>query len=368
MRRRSLEIIMDLKAPFEKMEAELEDLGQKLSDPQVIADHSLFRDLARRHAELEPAVALWHEHQQAAKDREEAESLLAEAEDDEMREFLQGEADDAAARLQTLHQRLLRELLPKDPMADNNAVIEIRAGTGGDEAAIFAGDLFGMYTAMAERKGWKIEVVDGNASDMGGYKEVSFLLEGRGAFGTMKHESGVHRVQRVPKTESQGRLHTSAATVAVLPEAEAVDIEISPDDLRIESFRAGGPGGQHMQKNDTAVRITHIPTGVSVASSNQRSQLQNRDQAMRMVRSRLYDMELEKRQAEEAAVRREQVKSGDRSEKIRTYNWPQDRVTDHRIGLTIHNIPAIMNGEIDELVEALQEHTDAERLAELAGE
>ncbi len=359
---------MDLTAPFQKMEAELDELAGRLSEPDVITDQNLFRDLSRRHSELTPAVELWHEYEQAVRDREEAELLLAEAEDEAMAEFLQAELDAAAERVAALHSRLLRELLPRDPLADKNAIVEIRAGTGGDEAALFAGDLFGMYATMAERKRWKIEVVTENEAELGGYKEVAFVLEGRGAYGTMKHESGVHRVQRVPKTEAQGRIHTSAATVAVLPEAEAVDVEISPDDLRMENFRAGGPGGQHMQKNETAVRITHIPSGISVACSNQRSQLQNRDQAMRMLRSRLYESELEKRQAEEAATRRLQVKSGDRSEKIRTYNWPQDRVTDHRIGLTVHNIPALMNGEIDELLQALHENEEAERLKELAGD
>lgn len=357
---------MDLTETFDSMEAELEKLGLRLSDPAVIADHNLFRDLSRRHAELAPVVSMWHEYRQALQDREEAEGLLVETDDAEMREFLQAEMQEAAARAETLHRRLLRELLPRDPMADNNAIVEIRAGTGGEEAGLFAANLFGMYSAFAERKGWNSEVLDADSSELGGYKEVSFVLEGRGAYATMKHESGVHRVQRVPKTEAQGRIHTSAATVAVLPEAEAVDVDIAAEDLRFENFRAGGPGGQHMQKNETAVRITHLPTGLTVASSNQRSQMQNREQALRMLRSRLYEMELEKRRSEEAAVRREQVRSGDRSEKIRTYNWPQDRVTDHRIGLTIHNIPAIMNGEIDELVEALAEHADAERLADLA--
>jgi peptide chain release factor 1 len=357
---------MDLTGPFEKMTAELDELAHRLSDPAVIADNNLFRDLSRRHSELEPAVALWQEYQQALQDREEAETMLAEAEDDEMREFLAAEHEEAAQKVEKLHHRLLRELLPKDPRADHNAIVEIRAGTGGEEAGLFAGDLFTMYSCLAERRHWKLEVLDDNESDLGGYKEITFILEGRGVFGIMRHESGVHRVQRVPKTESQGRIHTSAASVVVLPEAEEVDVEIDPGDLRIESFRAGGPGGQHMQKNETAVRITHIPSGISVASSNQRSQMQNRDQAMRMLRTRLYEMEIERRQAEEAAARRQQVKSGDRSEKIRTYNWPQDRVTDHRIGMTIHNIPAILNGEIDDLLLALQENEDAERLKELA--
>jgi peptide chain release factor 1 len=350
------------------METEMHETATRLSEPAVIGDQNLFRTLARRHAELQPAVALWHEFQKAQAAAVDAEAMLAEAEDDEMRDFMRAEREEARASVEVLHGRLLRELLPKDPMADKNAIVDIRAGTGGDEAALFAGDLFGMYSGLAERRGWKIEVVEENESDLGGYNKINFVLEGRGAYGTMKHEIGVHRVQRVPKTESQGRIHTSAASVVVLPEAEAVDVEVKDEDLKIEAFRAGGPGGQHMQKNETAVRITHVPSGVSVASSNQRSQMQNKDQAMRMLRSRIYEMEMERRTAEESALRKGQVKSGDRSEKIRTYNWPQDRVTDHRIGLTIHNIPAIMIGEIDNLVEALQEAADAERLETLAGD
>jgi len=358
---------MDLEQTFTRMQAELDEVAQKLSDPAVIADQNQFRDLGRRHAELQEAVDAWHAYLQASTSRDEADMLLAEDEDEQMREFLTAERDEAAALVEKLHAQLMRQLLPKDPMDDKNAIVEIRAGTGGDEAGIFTGDLFGMYSGLADRKGWKLEIIDGNESDMGGYKEVCFILEGKGAFGTMKHESGVHRVQRVPKTESQGRIHTSAASVVVLPEAEEVDVAIQPSDLKIESFRAGGPGGQHMQKNDTAVRITHLPTGNAVVSSSQRSQHQNREQALRMLRSRLLEAELERKQQEESAARREQVRSGDRSEKIRTYNWPQDRVTDHRIGLTVHNIPALMGGEMDEIVEALKENEYAERLKDLVG-
>ncbi len=358
---------MDLNQTFERMAEELEELSRKLSDPAVIADQYLFRDLSRRHSELQSALDLWNEYSQAVTDRDDAEALLAETDDDEMRAFIQAEYDEATKTVESLYNRLLLTLVPRDPRDAKNAIVEIRAGTGGEEAALFAGDLFGMYSGYAERKGWKVDVLGENESEMGGYKEISFIVEGHGAFGTMKHESGVHRVQRVPKTESQGRLHTSAASVVVLPEAEEVDIEIAPSDLKIEAFRAGGPGGQHMQKNDTAVRIVHLPSGIAVVSSNQRSQLQNKDQALRMLRSRLLEIELEKQQAEEAAVRREQVRSGDRSEKIRTYNWPQDRITDHRIGLTIHNIPAVMNGEFGPMAEALLEHEDAERLKRLVG-
>ena len=357
---------MDFKTPFEKMEAELREIGLKLSDPNVISDQNQFRDLARRHSDLESAVALWHDYCQAGSDHADARALLAEADDDEMKEYLQAEAEEAAERLGDLEAKLLRQLVPKDPVDEKNAIVEVRAGTGGEEAAIFAGDLFAMYAGYAERVGWKLEVTDQSESEMGGYKEIAFILEGRNAYGIFKHESGVHRVQRVPKTESQGRIHTSAASVIVLPEAEEVDFDIPAADLKMENFRAGGPGGQHMQKNETAVRVTHVPSGLSVVSSSQRSQHQNREQAVRLLRSRLFEIELERQQAEASAVRREQVKSGDRSEKIRTYNVPQDRMTDHRIGLTLHNLPALMGGELDALFEALAEAEHADRLKELA--
>jgi peptide chain release factor 1 len=352
---------MDISITFDKMEAELADLERQLSDPAVITDQNLFRDLSRRHSELIPAIELYHEYQRALGDVEGAQELLAEGDDQEVHQML----EEAQASAEALHHRLLLELLPKDPKDDKGTILEIRAGTGGDEAGIFAGDLFTMYRRLAERRGWRIDVMSENPSEMGGYKEIVFAVEGRGAYGVLKHEFGVHRVQRVPKTEQQGRIHTSAATVAVLPEAQEVDIQIQPQDLQIEAFRAGGPGGQHMQKNETAVRITHLPTKVSVACSDQRSQQQNRERAMRILMARLYELELQRQQAEEAAARREQVRSGDRSEKIRTYNFPQDRLTDHRVGLTLHNLPALMDGELEELISALLEHHNAERLAAL---
>ena len=244
--------------------------------------------------------------------------------------------------------------------------MDIRAGTGGDEAALFARELFDMYSSLAQRCGWKVEVMSQNLSEMRGLKETIFAVQGAGTYGLLRHESGVHRVQRVPVTESQGRLHTSAATVAVLLEAEDIDIKLDGSDLKFEAFRAGGPGGQHMQKNETAVRITHLPSDISVTCSDQRSQHQNRERALRLLRARLYELEQRRQQEEAAAQRRQQVKSGDRSEKIRTYNFPQDRLTDHRIGLTLHNLPALMNGEIDELLAALQQYAQQQRLQELA--
>jgi peptide chain release factor 1 len=291
--------------------------------------------------------------------------MLAEADEEEMREFLDTELGAARTRLKEQEKQVLLALVPGDPLAEKNAIIEIRAGTGGDEAALFARDLFTMYARLAERKGWKLEVLDESEAEKGGLKEGVFKLVGHGAYGTLEMESGVHRVQRVPETESQGRIHTSAATVAVLPELEEVDLTIDPSEISVEVFRAGGPGGQHMQKNETAVRITHKATGLSAASSGERSQLQNREKAMAILRARLYEARREEQEREQAAKRRSQIKSGDRSEKIRTYNFPQDRLTDHRIGLTMHNLPALLGGEIDELTEALREYKEEQRLAKV---
>jgi peptide chain release factor 1 len=357
---------MDFDATFAGMIRELAELEGQLSDPTVLADQNRFRDLSVRHSELAPMVAAYHEYKAAVSDREEAAALLAEAEDDQMREFLQASREEAEGQVARLEQSLLKMLLPKNPMDDKNAVLEIRAGTGGEEAALFAGDLLTMYVKLAERRGWHTELVDATLGEMGGYKEAVLEVRGKGAYGTLRHESGVHRVQRVPVTESQGRIHTSAATIAVLPEVEEVDVELDPSDLEFENFRAGGPGGQHMQKNETAVRITHRPTGLTVACSDQRSQGQNKERALGLLRSRLYDMRMQEQADKVAKDRKEQVKSGDRSEKIRTYNFPQDRLTDHRIGLSLHNLPVLLVGEIDELLEALAEDERQRKLQELA--
>ena len=357
---------MEFKAALDNLRQEFAEVEKNLSDPAVIGIQNQFRQLSIRHAELQPVLETYDAYLQAEKQRDEAAEMMPEADGDEMREFLETERDEAEATLARLQEQLTRMLVPRDPADAKNAVVEIRAGTGGDEAALFAGDLCSMYTRYAELKGYNTSVLDATESEMGGYKEIVFSVEGAGVYGALRHESGVHRVQRVPETESQGRIHTSAATVAVLPEVEDVEFELDPGDLEIVTFRAGGPGGQHMQKNDTAVRITHKPTGVSVSCTNERSQRQNREKALKILRGKLYEAERRRQQEEIAATRKSQIGSGDRSEKIRTYNFPQDRLTDHRIGLTMHNLPAILAGQIDPLMDALAEAYYQDLLAQAA--
>ncbi len=356
---------MDIAEAMGKLEAEMRELEGSLAEPNAAANSNHFRDLSKRYAEIQPVVGLYQEYRATGQETIEAEALLDETEDGEMREFLTTELETARKRLARLEKDILLALVPGDPMAGKNAIVEIRAGTGGDEAALFARNLFDMYTRLAERRGWKSEVLDQSEAEMGGLREVILKVAGKGVYGSLELESGVHRVQRVPETESQGRIHTSAATVAVLPELEEVDLTIDPSELSIEAFRAGGPGGQHMQKNETAVRITHKPSGISVVCSSERSQLQNRERAMGILRARLYEQRRLEQEREQAAKRRQQIKSGDRSEKIRTYNFPQDRLTDHRIGLTLHNLPALLGGELDELIDALREYKEKERLTEV---
>lgn len=353
---------------MEKLAAELEELQQTLAQPETVADSARFRELSIRYSALEPTVSLYRQYQRVQEEIAEVQALLEESSEAEMRQFLSQEREQAEQRLAELEDKIMRALVPKDPMDEKKALIEVRAGTGGDEAALFARDLFEMYTRFAERKGWDVEVLQESEAEMGGFREVVFQVNGKGAYGILRSESGVHRVQRVPETESQGRIHTSAATVAVLPEVKEVDVELAPTDLKVETFRAGGPGGQHMQKNDTAVRITHVPTGLAVVCSNQRSQLQNRERALSLLRARLYEIQRQKQEQARVAQRREQIKSGDRSEKIRTYNFPQDRLTDHRLGLTLHNLPALMVGEIDELIAALQDYREKQHLEQIVKE
>ncbi len=342
--------------------ASYDELTRRLADPALMADQKEYARLAKEHRARTPLAEKAREYLTALDELDGAKEMLKAETDPEMKEMAVSEMKSIEERLPGLEDELKVMLLPSDPNDDRDIIVEIRAGAGGDEAAIFAGDLFRMYQRYADLQKWKYEEIDSSESESGGFKEVSFRVRGDKVYSKMKFESGVHRVQRVPATETQGRIHTSTATVAVLPEADDVEIEINPGDLRIDVYRSSGPGGQSVNTTDSAVRITHLPTGTVVQSQNQKSQLQNKEAALRVLRARLYEVELERQQAEQGAQRRSQIGSGDRSEKIRTYNYPQDRVTDHRIGLTIHNIPGVMSGEIDALVEGLVAADRAERL------
>lgn len=336
-----------------------EDLQAQLADPGVYGDAVRLRDVTRELKELEPIVAAYHAWRAAQASRADAEELLH---DPDLRELAQEEFAAARAECERLERELTLLLLPKDPNDHRNVILEIRSGVGGEESALFAGTLLRMYTMYAQSRGWRCETVNLSETELGGVKECSVLIEGEGAFSRLKFESGVHRVQRVPETESGGRIHTSAATVAVLPEAEEVDVEIDPKDLQIDTYRSSGAGGQHVNKTESAIRITHLPTGLVVECQDERSQYKNKDMAMKVLRSRLYERELARREEAEAASRRSQVGSGDRSERIRTYNFPQGRVTDHRIGLTLYKIDAILDGGLDELIDALVTADQAEKL------
>ncbi len=338
------------------------ELGEKISDPQVIADQNQWRKLMKEHSDLTPIVEKYGEYKAASRAIEEAREMLDEKPDKEFEEMLRLEIEENREKLPQIENELKILLIPKDPNDEKSVIMEIRGGTGGEEAALFAGDLFRMYSMYAESKRWKIEIMNSNPTDLGGYKEITFSIEGEGAYSRLKYESGVHRVQRVPETESSGRIQTSAATVAVLPEVEDVEVEINPNDLKIDVFRAGGPGGQCVNTTDSAVRITHLPTGLVVSCQDEKSQFKNKDKAMKVLRSRLYDLMESQRNAQISQERKSQVGSGDRSERIRTYNFPQGRVSDHRINLTLYKIDSIMNGDLDELIDALNTYFQSERL------
>lgn len=342
-----------------------EEVMQALNEPGVAEDQSRFRKLMKEQSDLAPVVDTYKAYKRAKQDIEDSLMLLEEENDEEMRELAKEELADSRRRVEQLEQELKILLLPKDPNDDKNIILEIRAGAGGDEAALFAAELYRMYVNYAESQRWKVELVSVNENGIGGFKEVVAMITGKGAYSRMKYESGVHRVQRVPETESGGRIHTSTATVAVMPEAEEVDVQIDMNDCRIDVMRASGNGGQCVNTTDSAVRLTHMPTGIVIYSQTEKSQLQNKEKAFRLLRSKLYDLELEKKMNAEAAERRSQIGTGDRSEKIRTYNFPQGRVTEHRIKLTLYKIDSVMNGDIQELLDSLIAADQAEKLSRL---
>ena len=347
---------------LDQIEARYEELTSALATLEIIQDSAKYQKTAKAHSEIATVVERYREYKDLKKGIAESKAVLADEKDSEMRAYAQEELDNLEVRLARVEEELKVLLLPKDPNDEKNVILEIRAGTGGDEATLFAAEIFRMYTRYAETQGWKVEMLSTSESPVGGLKEVIALMEGNRVYSRMKYESGVHRVQRVPATEQQGRVHTSAVTVAVLPEAEDVDVKIDPKDLRVDTFCSSGPGGQSVNTTYSAVRITHIPTNTVVSCQDEKSQIKNRDKAMRVLRSRLYEMEMQKQQEALAKERRAMVGSGDRSEKIRTYNFPQNRVTDHRVGLTMHQLTEVMDGNLQPLIEALVTHFQAEKL------
>jgi len=343
-----------------------EDVMAKLSEPAVLADPGEYQRLARIHAELMPVVEEYDRYRKLRRELEDARALLQETIDPEMRGLAEAEMEALTAEGEALEASLQGLLLPKDPTDDRNTILEVRAGTGGEEAGLFAAELLRMYTRYAEEKRWRVEMISLSTTGIGGVKEAILTVEGRGAYSRLKYESGVHRVQRVPATEASGRIHTSTVTVAVLPEAQEVDIQINPNDLRIDVFRSTGPGGQSVNTTDSAVRLTHLPSGLVVTCQDEKSQHKNRAKAMKVLRARLYDRELQRQKEAIDRDRKSQVGTGERAEKIRTYNFPQNRVTDHRIGVTLHNLSGVLEGDIDDLIQALAAHDQAERLKALS--
>ena len=347
-----------------ELETKFVSLTESINDPDNIADQNLWRNLMKEHSDLAPIIESYREYQITQRDILEAREVLEESNDEELRQMAKEELKAAQERMEEVTQTLKIRLLPKDPNDDKNVIVEIRGGAGGDEAALFAATLFRMYGHYADRSRWKTEILSANENGLGGYKEIVFMIQGRGAYSRLKYESGVHRVQRIPITESGGRIHTSTVTVAVLPEAEDVDVQLDMNDVRVDVFRSSGNGGQSVNTTDSAVRITHQPTGIVISCQDEKSQLKNKDKALKILRAKLYDLELEKRHAQLSAERKSQVGTGDRSERIRTYNYPQSRVTDHRISLTLHRLEAILDGDLNEIMDNLVTEDQAKKLGE----
>lgn len=350
---------------LQAIEDKFEDLERQISDPDVIANQSEWQKLTKAHSKLGSVVAKFREYKKVQQGLADTREMLKEKLDEDFRDMVQAEFEELKDQNVVLEEELRILLLPKDPNDDKNVIVEIRGGAGGDEAALFAGVLFRMYTRYAENQGWRVELLDSNPTGLGGFKEVVFSIEGDGAYSRLKYESGVHRVQRVPETEASGRIHTSTVTVAVLPEAEDVDVEVNNNELRIDTYCASGAGGQHVNKTESAVRITHLPTGIVVQCQDEKSQLKNRDKAMRVLRAKLLEQAQEQQHADISEMRKNQVGTGDRSERIRTYNFPQGRVTDHRIGLTLHKLDFVLNGDLDELINALVTSAQSEKLKQV---
>lgn len=344
------------------LENKYNDLSKKISDPEIISNRTEWQKLVKEHSELEPIVMKYREYNDVVKQLNESKSMLKEKLEDDFKELVKEEIEELTEKQNKLEKELKMLLIPKDPNDEKNVIVEIRGGAGGDEAGLFAGDLFRMYSRFAERQGWKIEIMSSNPQGVGGFKEIIFMIKGKGAYSKLKYESGVHRVQRVPTTESSGRIHTSTATVAVLPEVDDIDIEINPNDVRVDVFRSSGNGGQSVNTTDSAVRLTHIPTGIVVSCQDEKSQLKNKDKAFKILKARLYDKYRSEQNAEVAEARKSQVGTGDRSERIRTYNFPQGRITDHRINLTVYKLEAFLDGDINDMIDALITSDQAEKL------